>query len=203
LASAGRLWGDDLTRLFGHTEPVPQQNLTIVEGGESLPFGDSKLDVVYTPGHASHHVSYFDQDEGVAFVGDTAGIRISNGAYIMPAAPPPDIDLTLWGESFRAILERQPTRLFLTHFGFATNPEEHFATFRERLHHWADITENSVRSAANDQDALKLFVRETSAEMARHLTAEEVEAHAITAGLPLSFLGLARYLRKRSESATR
>jgi glyoxylase-like metal-dependent hydrolase (beta-lactamase superfamily II) len=201
LASAGRLWGDDLPKLFGHTQPVPQQNVQLLEGGETLPFGDSKLEVIYTPGHASHHVTYFDRDEGVAFVGDTAGIRISNGPYIMPAAPPPDIDVTLWDESFRAILERKPARLFLTHFGFGTNPEEHLATFRDRLHHWTEITAKAASSAASDEEALKLFVRETSAEMSRHLTPEAVEAHAITAGLPLSFLGLSRYLRKRAERA--
>ena len=171
----------------------------ILEGGETLAFGDSNLEVLYSPGHASHHVTYFDSEQGVAFVGDTAGIRISNGPYIMPAAPPPDIDLTLWDESFRAILERKPARLFLTHFGLATDPVEHLAAFRERLHHWAEITENSARSEANDEEALKLFIRETSAEMRNYLTPEQVEAHAITAGLPLSFLGLARYLRKRAE----
>ncbi len=203
LASAGRLWGDDLPQLFGHTSPVPQQNLTILDGGESLPFGNSKLDVLYTPGHASHHVTYLDQEEGVAFVGDTAGIRISNGPYIMPAAPPPDIDLALWDTSFHTILERQPARLFLTHFGFATDPAQHFATFRERLHHWAEITEHSLRTATNDDNALRLFITETSAEMSGHLSPEAVKAHAITAGLPLSFLGLARYLRKRAENAAR
>src|SRR4029077_15624499 len=83
LASAGRLWGDQLPILFGETLPVPQENLHILEGGETLTLGQRKLEVAYTPGHASHHVSYFDADEGVAFIGDTAGIRIDNNAYIL------------------------------------------------------------------------------------------------------------------------
>src|SRR3954471_7815203 len=60
LASAARLWPDTLQQLFGETLPVPSQNLRILEGGESLAVGARKLDVLYTPGHASHHVSYFD-----------------------------------------------------------------------------------------------------------------------------------------------
>ncbi len=104
LASATRLWGDDLKILFGETLPVPAQNIRIMEGPQTLTLGGRKLDVVYTPGHASHHVSYFDDDAGVAFVGDTAGIRIDNGPYILPATPPPDIDLTLWDQSFATIL---------------------------------------------------------------------------------------------------
>src|ERR1700675_3604837 len=39
LASAARLWGADLPRLFGETLPVPAENLRILEGGETLPLG--------------------------------------------------------------------------------------------------------------------------------------------------------------------
>src|SRR3984893_7433904 len=104
LASARRLWGEELPRLFGDTLPVPAESLRILEGGEKLNFGERELSVAYTPGHASHHVSYFDENDGTAFVGDTAGIRIANGPFILPATPPPDISLELWDESFAAIL---------------------------------------------------------------------------------------------------
>src|SRR5712692_6353028 len=99
LASAARLWPDTLHQLFGETLPVPAENLRILQGGEPLKLGARKLDVVYTPGHASHHVSYFDDAEGVAFVGDTTGVRIDNGPYILPATPSPDIDLGIWDKS--------------------------------------------------------------------------------------------------------
>src|SRR5262249_15852403 len=118
IASASRLWGDQLEFLFGTMVPVPQDNLRILEGGETLELGARKLEVVYTPGHASHHVSYFDQLDGVAFVGDTTGVRIDDGPYILPATPPPDIDLSVWEKSFEEILARKPKRLFLTHYSF-------------------------------------------------------------------------------------
>ena len=54
-----------------------------------------RFDVAYTPGHAVHHVSYFDAADGTAYVGDTAGIQVSPG-YVLPATPPPDIDLERW-----------------------------------------------------------------------------------------------------------
>src|ERR1700676_3891833 len=107
LASAGRLWGDELPRLFGETLGVPEQNIQILDGGETLSVGTRKFDVIYTPGHASHHVTYFDEQDSVAFAGDTAGIRIANGPYIMPATPPPDIDLVVWEESFDSIVDRR------------------------------------------------------------------------------------------------
>jgi len=200
LASAARLWPDTLHQLFGETLPVPRENLRILEGGETLTLGACKLEVAYTPGHASHHVSYFDAAEGVAFVGDTTGIRIDNGSYILPATPPPDINLEIWENSFATILARRPSRLFLTHFGFAGNPAEHIDEFRRRLHRWANLAAEVLRSASGEAEAKETFVARAQAEMQELLGAEEAEHHAFTAGLDLSFLGLARYLRKRAEA---
>src|SRR2546422_3559253 len=202
LASAARLWPDDLQRLFGECLPVPEQNLRILEGGEMLKLGWRKVEVVYTPGHASHHVSYFDQAEGIAFVGDTTGVRIEGISYAMPATPPPDIDLEIWDKSFAAILERKPARLFLTHYGYSDHPSEHILLFRERLHRWAALTAEILRTAASDSAAMDSFMSATYAEVSQHLPAGEAEHYAFSAGLNLSFLGLARYVRKHATAAS-
>jgi glyoxylase-like metal-dependent hydrolase (beta-lactamase superfamily II) len=200
LASAARLWPENLHQLFGETLPVPKENLRILEGGETLTLGSRKLEVAYTPGHASHHVSYFDAMEEIAFVGDTTGIRIDNGPYILPATPPPDISLEIWEDSFATILARRPSRLFLTHFGYAENPSEHIDEFRRRLHRWAELAAESLRSASSEAEAKLIFVARAQTEMQERLGAAEADHHAFTAGLDLSFLGLARYLRKRAEA---
>ena len=72
---------------------------------------------LYTPGHASHHVSFLDRASGVAFVGDTAGVRVGPERFVLPPTPPPDIDLDVWKESLRRIAEWQADTLFVTHFG--------------------------------------------------------------------------------------
>jgi glyoxylase-like metal-dependent hydrolase (beta-lactamase superfamily II) len=200
LASAGRLWGHDLARLFGETLPVPSENLHVVEGGETLQLGQRKLNVVYTPGHASHHVSYFDNQTGTAFIGDTAGICMEGGSYILPATPPPDIDLALWDSSFQTILDRQPARLFLTHFGYAENPEAHLSEFRTRLHQWAALAKVCLATAVDEASAMRSFMEKNRAEMERILGLDEAAHHAFTAELNLSFLGLARYLRKHTQA---
>ena len=200
LASAARLWPDNLHQLFGETLPVPKENLRMLEGGETLTLGARKLDVAYTPGHASHHVSYFDAAQGVAFVGDTTGIRIDNGTYILPATPPPDISLEIWESSFATILARRPSRLFLTHFGYVESPAEHIDEFRRRLHRWAELAAEILRSASSESEAREAFVSRAQAEMQERLGPAEADHHAFTAGLDLSFLGLARYLRKRAEA---
>ena len=199
--SATRLWGSELQRLFGETLPVPQENVRILEGGEILQLGSRKMAVEYTPGHASHHVSFFDETEGVAFVGDTAGVRIQNGPYILPATPPPDINLEIWDHSFATILSHHPSRLFVTHYGYAEDPPAHLAEFRERLHRWAELAAEALRHSPNDIAAGQDFVAAARAELAAALPEGEVDHYNQTAGMDLSFLGLARYLRKRAEKS--
>src|SRR5260221_12455564 len=116
LDSAGRLYGQEMQKLFGDFLPVPENNLRILQGGETLALGSRELRVIYTPGHASHHVTYFDPTERVAYVGDTAGISIEGHPFILPATPPPDINLELWSESLEAIAQLRPRRLVLIHF---------------------------------------------------------------------------------------
>src|SRR5260370_4763190 len=169
LASAARLWPNELQILFGATLPLPEGNLRILERRETLRLGTRKMEVVYTPRHASHHVRYFDNEEGIAFVGDTACIRIEGRTYVMPATPPPDIALGIWDASFAAILERKPWRLFLTHFGVSEDPVEHIAFAREQLHRWAALPPESIRTATSESAAMDSFISATRAEIAQHL----------------------------------
>src|SRR4029079_13235686 len=131
IASATRLWGDEMDRLWGELRPVPEHALTILTGGGRLTPGARDLDVAYTPGHASHHVSYFNSDTGVAFVGDTAGIKIVENGYVLPPTPPPDINLEIWEQSLRAIESWRPETLFLTHFGPHGAAGAHIAELRD------------------------------------------------------------------------
>ena len=133
VASAARLFGDRMTQLWGTVLAVPEENLRIVQDGDRFREGGRSLDIAYTPGHASHHVSYFDSSSGIAFVGDAAGGRIRDGKVVLPATPPPDIDTGVMLESVNRILEWRPDRLFVTHFAPATPVKHHPALPEDRL----------------------------------------------------------------------
>ena len=197
LGSAARLYADKMQQLYGDFLPVPRENLRELRGGESISIGDRALQVLYTPGHASHHVTFWDPSDHTAYVGDTAGICVEGDSFILPAVPPPDIDLEIWHHSLDEILKLQPQRLFLTHFGFADRPAEHIAHYRERMRGWCDLAERLLRENQNGNAAQK-FVEETAAEIRRAHTGPEAEHYIFNGGLLLSWLGLERYLRKRA-----
>jgi glyoxylase-like metal-dependent hydrolase (beta-lactamase superfamily II) len=132
--SATRLYGDDMQRLWGEIVPVPEANMRVLSGGEEI---DGWL-VEYTPGHASHHVSYLHNPSGTAFVGDVGGVRIDGGPLI-PPTPPPDIDIELWHQSLEVIAAWQPDRLAITHFGAYDKSLEHIADMHQTLDRWAAL----------------------------------------------------------------
>ena len=116
LKSAGRLYGDDMWELWGEVAPVPEERITALSGGETV----EGFRVAYTPGHASHHVSYLHEDSGDAYVGDVAGVRIPPYDHTIAPTPPPDIDVEAWLDSLHTLACWNPQSLCLTHFGQVT-----------------------------------------------------------------------------------
>ncbi len=185
LRSAGMLYGDQMDHLWGEVLPVPEANVTALSGGETV----EGLLVIATPGHASHHVAYFDPDTGDAFVGDVGGVRIPPSDTIWLPTPPPDIDVGLWQESIAAIGEHSPARLLLTHFGAADEPARHLAEAAEELLRVAET------SRAGDRE---LFLE----GLERRIDSEAPEpAERARSAMPpeLNWFGLDRYWRKRRE----
>lgn len=199
LASAKRLYGTELERLFGEFLPVPAESIHSLSDGEWLTFGNRRLEVAYTPGHASHHVSYFDTGTDIAFVGDTAGIRIGAMGFVMPPTPPPDIDLEAWAASAARIEAWRPSALFLTHFGFAEGDARlHFQQLLQRLHDLADLAKTTLETNASDGERLGHFVRDAAKYMRQHMPEAEATRYETASALDLCWLGLARYWRKEA-----
>jgi glyoxylase-like metal-dependent hydrolase (beta-lactamase superfamily II) len=198
LDSATRLYGADMDRLWGEFLPVPAANVRPLAGGERIEVGGRTLEVAYTPGHASHHVSYLDTASGVAFVGDTAGGRIGASSYVMPPTPPPDIDLDLWAASIEQVRAWQPSALFLTHFGpSSTAPAAHLSDLAQRLHRVAGIARETLAAGGDDAAQAERFRDEMRVELRRHMPEDEANAYELAIPLDHCFLGLARYWRKR------
>ena len=198
MASATRLYGSDMERLWGEMRPVAASRVRTLRGGEQIAAGGRTLDVAYTPGHASHHVSFFDRSSGIAFVGDTAGIRRGQGNYILPPAPPPDIDVEAWRQSADLILAWDPDTLFLTHFGPFHGARPHFQELFERIQLWSELVRRLLKDPAlTDDERQDRFVAEAVQELRRVVGETEAGQYSRAGRLDYSWQGLARYWRKR------
>ena len=195
--SATRLYGDDMHRLWGEIAPVPQRNLVTLAGGEQIDAGGRTFEVAYTPGHASHHVSYLDRSSGVAFVGDTAGVCI-DGGYVLPPTPPPDIDVEKWRTSLDALEAWSPDTIFLTHFGPIGSVRPHLETLWQNLQEMARWVRHTLDEGGSDEERSRTFAERLRQDMRRQMNEVQIAAYPVAAPFEQLWLGLARYWRKRT-----
>ena len=192
LASAERLYGDQMQRLWGEIVPVPEENVTVLTGGETV----LGMRVAYTPGHASHHVCYLHEDSGTAFVGDVAACRIPPSNLIMPPTPPPDINVEVWEESLDLVASWSPQRLALTHFGAVEDDVPgYLEAARSRLREEADLVKEMPEDAY-ERDLQRRIREQMTAEGLGEETIAELLQAVPTA---YQWRGLDRYWRKRAE----
>ncbi len=164
LASAGRLYGDQMQRLWGEIVPVPEANVKPLTGGEQV----LGMQVAYTPGHASHHVCYL-HESGTAFVGDVAAVSIPGVDLIVPPTPPPDIDIETWIDSIEIVEGWKPERLALTHFAAIDDPLPHLAQVRERLREEAQLARKLNEDAYEERHRQRVTDSSASDEAAAEM----------------------------------
>ena len=187
LSSAERLYGEEMGRLWGRVEPVPEERIRPLSGGEAV----EGMQVQYTPGHASHHVAYFREESGEAFVGDLAGVRIPPHEHTLAPTPPPDIDVELWLDSLHRVASWNPQTLCLTHFGPVSDVEDQLHRVR------ASLVEHADRARGRDDEQ---FVRSVDADLRAAVDPDTAERFVQAAPPAQLWSGLDRYWRKRAES---
>jgi glyoxylase-like metal-dependent hydrolase (beta-lactamase superfamily II) len=199
LASATRIYGDMMGPLWGEVLPVSEDRVIRLTDGDVVSVGDKNLEVLYTPGHALHHVAYYDASTRGVFTGDVASVRLQGFTYVRPPTPPPDLNIDLWRESLDRLRRLAAATLYLTHFGPFTDVERHLADAERHLVEWARIVEKAVESGKDRPaivDNLRLFgdrqlLQETNDAIA-------LRRYELATPYGMTVDGLLRYLRKRA-----
>jgi glyoxylase-like metal-dependent hydrolase (beta-lactamase superfamily II) len=204
IASTARTYGEDRMRSFyGETLPVPAERIEAVEDGDRINLGGRGLEVLYTPGHASHHVSFIDDASGAVFTGDATGSHLPWANCYRPSLPAPEVDLDQALASIDRIRDSGGTCLLTSHFGAVANVDVGCDMGAQRIRAWG---ETARRILAEDEDA-------GIDEVTRALHREAAEEFLLDSGRPIDLArcnvigsiemnaaGLTRYWRKRWEA---
>jgi glyoxylase-like metal-dependent hydrolase (beta-lactamase superfamily II) len=188
IASATRLYGDDMDRLWGEILPVPRENLRVLSSGEEE-IGPWR--VAYTPGHASHHVSYLHTPTATLFAGDVAGVRIPPEGLVFAPTPPPDIDFTAWHRSLDLLGSWEAERVAVTHFGVWEDVAVQLAECRTALDRMA-LKASELGEAA--------WIEWIRAEIAAGTDPSTAEVYAQAMPSDTLYPGLERALRRVSST---
>jgi glyoxylase-like metal-dependent hydrolase (beta-lactamase superfamily II) len=208
-ASSRRVYGELYDEVYGDCTPIPEQRVLGVTDGHRLELGGGRrLELLYTPGHAKHHIAPFDPDSGALFVGDSVGVRMPGMAAIRPATPPPDFDLGLALGTLRRYRELAPEAVYLAHYGAVGPPLEALDEAAQRLRAWAQVAEAAYAECGGAgghseldhvTETLELaFADDTLVEGADRKAAERVE---LLSGFRSNAMGLIRYFQTREQGA--
>jgi glyoxylase-like metal-dependent hydrolase (beta-lactamase superfamily II) len=196
LASAERIYGDLMKPLWGMVLPAPKEKVAALAGGERLNILGHTFDVLYTPGHASHHVAFLLNGETL-FTGDSAAIHFEGSSVVRPALPPPEVDLETWRDSIEKMLAAKPKRLLLTHYGAVQDAEAHLRQVVKRNQEWADLILEGLQKG---EDARGLEQRLHAISLRELITdgasPEVIQRHRITSNDEMTVMGVTRYWQK-------
>ncbi len=201
LASATQVFGDKMEYLWGTLLPSPADRIHAMRGGETLSFGDRHFEVLYTPGHANHHVAYLERADDTAYVGDVGGIRAPLLPWTLPVTPPPDFDLEKWLASVDLIEAWRPRRLFSTHFGFWDDVANQLTVLRRGLEDWTTTAKRLLDAPGTDAERAAAFDQRVIASLDDKGPAEAIARTAAFSDYKASWYGLARYHRKKGAPA--
>src|SRR5690242_288480 len=197
VASATRIYGKRMQELWGEIASVPKDRLHVLEGGEVLHIAGRRLEVHYTPGHAVHHIIFFDVHSGELFAGDVAGVRLQGIDYVRPPTPPPDLDIEAWSWSIDKLKQLRPDVLYLGHFGPAKPPIPHLEQLREKLLGWGDFVRSAMRDGKNENEIIAMLIEQADPSLMRVTHNESaLKRYEIATNYPMSVQGYMRYWKK-------
>ncbi len=201
VASAHRVFGADMDRLFGDLRPVPAERLVTLGESGHVDLGDGRrLEAFHNPGHASHHVGLLDTQTGDLYTGDAAGVYVPETADVRPATPPPDFDLDLALTSLGRMRDAGAVRLLFSHFGPVHDVRDTLDRSEAELRYWVEAVAAAHASAPDIEHTIAM-VREKDRERHPAFYADEdrVLKFDELSGVGANVHGIVRWLDSQTE----
>jgi glyoxylase-like metal-dependent hydrolase (beta-lactamase superfamily II) len=151
MAAPQKLWDESkkvlgkVAEAYGEMAPVPESNLSF---SDAIDLGGISVEVIETPGHAPHHVSYRVGD--ILFAGEVGGVYVplDDGFYVRPATPPP-FQHQIFRDSIAKVAALDVSLVCLGHYGCRQDATALFERARRQLDFWVDTAERHFKAGSD------------------------------------------------------
>jgi len=185
--------------LWGEVVPTPADRVVPLADGETVEAAGHVLSVLFTPGHASHHVAYWEPEGGAVFTGDVGGVRMPGSGFVLPPAPPPDLAPDAWVISTDRLRQAGPRRLYLTHGGPFDDVPEHLEQLMPNLAEVEAICRAAMLAGADDEAVTVLLQDHTEQRIGPVADPGMIQRYGWASPSFLSALGFRRFLARRGD----
>lgn len=187
---------EELAEMQGRPQNVPQERISPVEEATTIRLGnDFELEVIHTPGHASHHMSFLERNTGMLFAGEAGGIYVPKIDLLRPATPPPlrlDHELS----SIDKLLKRSLGTIYYAHFGPQADAAKRLKEYKEMLELWFDtISKGLTRNLSPDEILAEIITQDRHLANIDTLPSEEYQRELYF--LTNAVKGFMQYIQKQ------
>ena len=198
ISSAEVIYGNNMKRLWGDIRAINENKVIPVKDKERIKINDMEIKALHTPGHAKHHISWVIGDS--IFTGDVVGAKINHGPLV-PACPPPDINIKEWEKSLEIIKKENPKYLYFTHFGKFSYNEREVVDLQNTLKEWLIWVKKN--EDIGEPILIEKFESYINKSLKNKLIDDEtIEQYYIANPPYMSILGLKRVLMKNKYDKT-
>ena len=198
LTSARRIYGDRMESLWGDVLPIPAEQVTALDDGDTIHVAGLTFTALDTPGHATHHHVFCLGD--IAFSGDAAGVRLPDSSLIALPSPPPEFDLQAWLGTLACLWRENFSVIYPTHFGPVDDVRGHLEAFEALLRESAAFVRDRMRAGVERGELVRQYVDWNRDRAVKQGIPEGVFQQYETANpLFMSVDGIMRYWRKQWE----
>lgn len=205
LTDPSKLWSSslevlgDVARLLGEPRPVPQNRVMAVEDRAGIDLGGLVLVPVYTPGHATHHVSYMLEPHRVLFAGDSIANHFNGRIYPVTVHP---FNSEEYLSSLDMMLGLQPRRIAVAHYGVVgEGPEVFIQRAKDKLISWTCRISGMISEGVTDLEEIYRNVLSSDVELA-YARQLESSMPAFRGSTYRVITGLYNYLLNKSKGPT-
>jgi len=162
-------FGDTWEEHFGPILPVPEDRMLVAEEGEVISLGNRDLTIIFSPGHATHHISIFDSLTRGMFSGEALGFPSdASPDLVLPGGIPPFAP-EAYVESIEKLEKLSPKQIFYSHLlGVWINEDNRLIrAVKESTLAFNRIVEQAVEDGEDDRQILQRlldYVRQYSPE---------------------------------------
>ncbi|MBS1209366.1 MAG: fold metallo-hydrolase [Proteobacteria bacterium] len=215
MVEPSRLWagtvavyGEAFAReVYGEVLPVPAARVVEATEGRVIDLAGRRINVMDAPGHARHHVCYFDSLSRGWFTGDAFGLsyretHVGTRAFVFPATTPVQFEPAVMHATIDRLLAHEPACMFLTHYSRVADVTRLAADLHRLIADFVEIAEATANVAEDMQKgliraALETLLRREAAEQGWALQGNEV-ARLYATDLELNAQGLQTWLKSRT-----
>lgn len=144
-------FGEDFEKKFGPILPVPVKQIMEVNDGDEIKLGKRKLKIIYSPGHAVHHFSIYDDKSNGLFCGESLGLPRVEDDMVVPVASLPVFDMDAALVSIDRLEKLNPEVLFYSHNGMRKNALKYIQEAREQVKIFGDIVWQGMQAGEDPQ----------------------------------------------------